>query len=135
MPGLCGSTNAYHFCDLYYLLVIIRVRCPFPPPPRFDATDATFPLTNICKPINASLVGSPPIFGSMGVGKSTRTPLTLLVAPAIMPHTLGGIDGGFVPWYNLSNLLKSYMQLARFHLPININGLLYKFMSILGWYN
>ena len=53
------------------------------------------------------LVGSPPIFGMIGVGKSARTPLTLVFSPAMTPLTIVGIDSRFIPWDKLSNLLKS----------------------------
>ena len=88
------------------LLVIVSVWYTCRPPPRFDATDAAFPLTNRCKYISYSLVGPPPNFGSMSVGKSVRTPSKLLVSSAIIPDTIGGIYGGFLPWENSSNLLK-----------------------------
>ena len=71
--------------------------------------DAAFPLTNKCKSTSASLVGSPPIFESMGVGNYERTPSMLVVAPVIMIFTLGGIYGGCFLWDNSSNLLKRYM--------------------------
>ena len=58
--------------------------------------DATFLLINICSLIRASIVGSPPILGSIGVRKSARTPSAVLVSPNILSFTLGGIDGGFV---------------------------------------
>ena len=65
-----------------------------------------FLLTNRCKSISSSLVDSSDFFGSMDVRKSVRNPLSLLVVPSIMSRTIGGIDGGFVPWEKLSNMLK-----------------------------
>ena len=91
---------------MYSLAVITSALCPFQPPLSFDATDATFPLIDRCRPISASLVGSPPIFRIMGVGKSMRNSLVLIVAPVISSRALGGIDGGFIPWENSSNMLK-----------------------------
>ena len=70
--------------------------CQFWLPPRFNATDTTFPLMSRCISIGDSLVGSPPIFGIIGVKKSARTTLTLLVVPAIFSCNLGGLGGGFV---------------------------------------
>ena len=52
------------------------------------------------------------IFGRIGVAKYVRYPSTLLVAPSISSRTLVGIDGGFVPWYNLSNMLKARCRLT-----------------------
>ena len=46
----------------------------------------------------------------------------MLVDPNIMSCALGGLEDGFVPWYNASNLLKRYIQLAICHWDINING-------------
>ena len=66
--------------------------------------DAAFPLMSLFRLITATLVSSPPIFGSIGTRKSARNPLALLVVP--VSCTLGGIDGGFVHWDKLSNLLK-----------------------------
>ena len=100
---------------LYSSAVIVRAKYLCQPPPRFDATDAAFPLINQCRSIIPSLVGSPSIFGSIGVGKSVRTPSTLLVALAISSRTLVGLDGGFVPWDNSSNLLKAICRLTRRH--------------------
>ena len=57
--------------------------------------------------MSPSLVGYPPIFGRIGVGKSARTPSTLVFTPTMMYSALVGIDGGFVPWDNSSNLLNS----------------------------
>ena len=68
--------------------------------------DAAFPLTHQCKLINASLVSSPPILVSMGVRKSMRTPLALLVSPVIMFHTIGGLDSELVSRDKYSNMLK-----------------------------
>ena len=107
--GLCGGTNAKPVCAMYSLLVIVRARCMCRPPLRFDATDASFPLINWYKLISPYLVGSPPIFVRIGVGNSARTPSTQLVAAAMMHCTPVGIDGGFVPLENSSNLLKSWM--------------------------
>ena len=106
MPGLCGGTNEYPVYDMYSLDVIVIARCPCRPPPIFDAIDAAFPLSDQCRSIRASPVGSLTILGSMGVRTYVRTPLTLIFAPNILSCALGGIDGGFVPWDNLSNLLK-----------------------------
>ena len=74
---------------------------------RFDNTYAAFLLTNLCNFISLYIVGSPVIFWRLGVRKSVRTPLTLLVVPTMMSLTLVGIDDGFVPWEHSSNLLKS----------------------------
>ena len=57
----------------------------------------------------------------------------LLVSPKIRPHTLFGINSGLVLWYNSTNLLKSYMQLARCHWHVVVDGLLDKFIATLGW--
>ena len=57
--------------------------------------------------MNHQLVGSPPILLSIGVGKSARTPLTLDVSPSMASCALVRLYGGFVPWGNLYNLLKS----------------------------
>ena len=76
------------------------------PPPRFDSIDAAIPLTNQCKLISASLVGYPQILESMGVEKSARTPLELIVAPAIIYCTLGGINVSFGLRNNSSILLR-----------------------------
>ena len=59
--------------------------------------------------MSASLVGYPAIFGMIGVGKFARTPLTLVVDPAMSSSALVGIDGRFVLLDNSSNLLNSYM--------------------------
>ena len=88
------------------MLVKVSARCPGQPPPRLDAIYAAFPLTNKCKSISASLVGSNPIFVSMGIGNSERTSLTLLISPAIMAITFGGLDSRFILWGNSSNLFK-----------------------------
>ena len=120
--GFCGITNANTLCVLYSLAVIVSVRCPCRPPPRSDATDAAFPLTNRCRSISTSLVGSLSIFGRMGMRNSARTPSTLLVSPAISSRTLVGVDGGFVPWDNLSNLLKARCILTRRHWRVELNG-------------
>ena len=63
--------------------------------------------------MKGSLVGSPTISGSIGVVKSARNPSTLFSVPAISLCALGGIDGGFVPWDNLSNLLKLLTRYRR----------------------
>ena len=115
LHGLYGGKNANPICSVYSSVVIDSVRCPCRPPPRFDATDAAFPLINRCILISPYLVGSPSIFGRIGVGKSTRTPSTLIVAPAISSCTLVGIYSGFFPWENLSNLLKDRCRLTRRH--------------------
>ena len=72
----------------------------------FDAMDAVFILINRYNLIRASHIRFTTILGSIGVGKSARTPLTMLVVPVIFSCTLGGIDGGFVPCDNLCNMLK-----------------------------
>ena len=82
--------------SMYSLEFIVSVRCLCRPLPRFDAMYAAFLIIDQCISINPSLVGSTAIFGRMGVGKSARDPSTLLVAPAILSHTLVGIDGRFV---------------------------------------
>ena len=79
------------------------------PPLRLENTDATFLLINWWSLMSSSLVDSPPIFGRIGVRKSVKTPSTLSDSPTMASCDLVGIDGGFVPWYNLSNLLKSYI--------------------------
>ena len=104
---MCGGTNVKPVCAVYYELVFVSTRCPCWPPLRFDATDAALPLTNRFKLIIPSLIGYHQILRIMGVGKSTRTPSMLLVAPTIISCTLGDIKGGFVPWENSPNLLKS----------------------------
>ena len=68
--------------------------------------DAAFTPINQYRYTESSLVVCPPILGSMGVGKYARTPLTLIVYHPILSCTLGGIDGGFVPWENSSNIFK-----------------------------
>ena len=92
---------------MYSSLVIVSTRCTFRPPPRINVTYAAIPMTNLYKWISTYRVSSPPIFESMGFGKSISTSSELLVAPVIMFCTLSGIDDGFVPWDNLYNLLKS----------------------------
>ena len=54
-----------------------------------------------------SIVGSPPIFGGIDVRKFARTLFKMVVAPAMTSHAIVGINGRFVPWENLSNMLKS----------------------------
>ena len=68
--------------------------------------DAVFPLIIRCILIKASLVDSLSILGSIGIRKSTRNPLTLIVVPATLSCTLVGIDGGFFPCDNSSNMLR-----------------------------
>ena len=106
IAGLCGSTNAKLVCDALSLIVIVRARCPCRPPPRFDDTDAAFPLHNWCSSMSPSLVGSPPIFGRIGVRKYARNPSMLVVAPTITSRALVGLDFRFVLWENSSNPLK-----------------------------
>ena len=77
--------------------------------------DAVFPLINLIISINHSLDGSPSIFGSMGVRKYVRLPSTLLVAPAISSRNPVGIEGRFVTWDNLSNLLKAICRRTKRH--------------------
>ena len=77
------------------------------PPPRLDNADAAFPLINWWISISPSIVGSLPIFLRIGVGMSAGTPSTLAVISAMMSCALVGVDGGFVPWDNLYNLLES----------------------------
>ena len=72
----------------------------------FDDTDAAFPPTNQCSSIRPSIVGSPSIFGRIGVGRYVRNPLALIFAPAMNSHAIVGIDGRFSPWENFSNLSK-----------------------------
>ena len=91
---------------MYCLDVIVSMRCLFHPPKFFDSTDAIFQLINQYMSIRDSLVGYPPILGSMGVGKSERNPSELLVAPGILCRSLGGTDNGLALWDNSSNLLK-----------------------------
>ena len=83
---------------------------------------AAFLLINRCRSISSSLVRSLSIFGRIGVRKSARIPLALLVAPVIFPCTLVGIDGGFVPWDNSSNLLKAICRLTKRHWIVELNG-------------
>ena len=82
---------------MYSLAVIVIARCLCWPPLKFDAMDAAFPLINRCILISASLVCYPPIFVSMGVGKSDRTPSPFFVAPAISSRDIGKLDGRFFP--------------------------------------
>ena len=114
--------NANTVCTLYSLAVIISTRFLCRTPPRFNATDAVFPLTNQCRSISTSLVSFLSIFGRIGSGKSARTPSTLIVAPTISYHTLVGIDSGFVPWDNSSNMLKDRCRLIRRRCRVEING-------------
>ena len=72
----------------------------------FDYIDAAFPLTNWCSLLSPYLVGSPPIFGRIGSSKSAKTPSALVVLPAMTFRAIVGIDGGFIPWYNSSDMLK-----------------------------
>ena len=104
--GCAAAQTCITICAVYYSPTIIRVRCTFHPPPRFDTTGAAFPLIIQYKSISASLVGSPPILGSMGVAKFAWNSSTFLFPPAVMSRNLGSINGGFVPWENWSNLLK-----------------------------
>ena len=106
MPGLCSHTNAKLVCDVQSFLVIVRGRFPCLPPLKFDDMYDAFSLTNWCSLMSTSLVGYPPIFGRIGVGESTRNPLTLVVAHSMTYCNLVGIDGGFVPWDNSYNMLK-----------------------------
>ena len=69
--------------------------------------DAALSLISPWILIRDSLVGSLEILGSINTKKSVGTPLALITFPAMLLCSLGGIDGGFVLWYNLSNLLKS----------------------------
>ena len=96
------------------------MRCPCQPPLRFDATDAAFQLINRCIFISPYLVGSLSMFGRIFIGKSMRTPWKLLVAPNISSRTLFGINSGFVPWDNLSNLLKDRCRLTRRHWRVKL---------------
>ena len=107
-------------------------RCPLRPLPRFDDTDSTFSLINWCSLTRPSLVGYPPIFGRIRVGKSARIPSMLLVAPSMTSRILVGIGGGFVLWEKLSNLLKNYMYTARLHYHVVVNCWLDEFMDTLG---
>ena len=107
--GLCGRTNAKPVCDVESSIVIFSTRCKFWHPLRFNDTDTAFPLTNRCIWMSPSIIGSHPIFGRIGVGKSERTPLTLVVAPFMTSCALVGSDDRFIPWENSSNLLKSLM--------------------------
>ena len=90
---------------MYSQAVIISVMCLCRPCQRFDATDTKFPLINQFILISASLVVSIPIWVSMGIGKSVRNPL-MLVVPVLLSFTLGGINGGFVLWDDSPNLLE-----------------------------
>ena len=45
----------------------------------------------------------------MGVEKFAKNPSTLLVYPAIISCTLGGINSKFFLWDKSSNLFKRYM--------------------------
>ena len=47
------------------------------------------------------------ILGSIGIKKSMRTPLTLFAIPTMLSWYFGELNGGLVPWDNLSNPLKS----------------------------
>ena len=134
-PELRSGTNENNIYALYSSAVIVSARWPCRPPLRFNATDDVFPLTNRCRSISPSCVNSPSIFIRIGVRKSARTLSTLLIAPAILSHTLVGIDGGFFPWYNLSNLLKSRYIPTRSHCSVDLNGWLYEFMSTIGCYD
>ena len=120
LPRLWGGTNANPVCSVYSFSIIVSMRCPCRPPPRFDATDSAFPLINLCISINPYLVGTPLIFGRMGVGKYARTPSMLIVAPAISSRTLLVIDGGFVTWDNLSNLLKARCRPTKRHWRVEL---------------
>ena len=86
---------------------MVIVRCVRRPLPRLDAAYATFPLINQYSSIRDYFVGYPPILVSIGLRKAVRNPLTMIVVPAILSCPLGGINGGFVSWLKLSNLLKS----------------------------
>ena len=123
--------KAHPVCLLYSSAAIVRERCPCRPPPRFNATDAVFPLYNQCISISPSLVGSTSIFGRIGVGKSSRISSMLLISPAILSRTLLGINGGFVPWENSYNLLNTICRLTRRHWRVEFNSWLDKIMSTL----
>ena len=84
-----------------------RLCCIFRPP-RFEDTDAAFPLIHQWSLMSPFLVGSLSIVVWIGVGKSAMTPSTLVVAPAMMFRALVGIDSEFVLWDNSSNMLKRY---------------------------
>ena len=113
LTGLCGGKNVKLVYSMCSSAVIVSTRCPCRPPLRFDATDAAFLLINHCISISPSLVGSLFIFISMGVRKSARSPSPVLVAPAVQSLSLVGLDGRFVPWDNLSKLLKDISRLTR----------------------
>ena len=88
--------------------VINSARCSCRPPPRFNAMDTTFPLINQLNLIRDNQFSPPPILGSIGAGKSARTPSTPIAGPAILSCSLGRINSGFFPWENSYNLLKRY---------------------------
>ena len=56
----------------------------------------------------------------MGIRKPARNPSTLLVTPTISYRTLVGLAGGFVPWENLSNLLKDICRPTKLHWHVQV---------------
>ena len=134
LPELCVIANTNPVCVFYSSNVIVIARCWCRPPPNFNTTVTSFPLTNLCISISPSLVCSPPIFGRISVRKPSRTLSALLVALAISLCTLVRLDGRFIPWENSSNLLKSRRKWTICHWHVYFNVLLDKFMCTLGWY-
>ena len=62
------------------------------------------------------------IFGRIGVRKYERNHLALLIVPAISPHTIVGLNGGFIQWDNSSNLLKARCILPIRYWRVKLNG-------------
>ena len=76
---------------------MLSAKCLCRPPLSFDSTDVALPFI---------IQGTMTILGSIGVGNYARNISIMLSVPAMLSCSLGGIDGGFVLWYNSSNMLK-----------------------------
>ena len=98
--GLLGRNNAWSVWASYLSAVIVGARWPYLTPPTFNAKDAAFSLIGWLLLMRYSLVSSPTILGSIGIGESVRNPLTMFDVPAMSTFSLSGIDVRLVPWYN-----------------------------------
>ena len=78
-PGLWGTMNACLIWVLYSGNVIMRTRCPFCPPPRFDGTVAELTHRILWRWISCLRVGLYWMQGSISARKSYKICLTLSV--------------------------------------------------------
>ena len=62
------------------------------------------------------------VLDSIRVGKPKMNPLALSTVPITLYCALGGIDNGFVPWDNSSNLLMYELESADAVRYGDING-------------